>query len=69
MLKISRSSESTTKPGKGGVGVDGDGGNDGGRQVVIPTGSSLLRVRGIQPWCTDIQVFIRFLSKFHPRLQ
>ena len=30
MLKTSGSIESTTRPGKGGVGVDGDGGNDGG---------------------------------------
>ena len=30
MLKISGSTESTTRPGKGGVGVGGDGGGDGG---------------------------------------
>ena len=29
MLKISGSIESTTKPGKGGVGVGGDGSDDG----------------------------------------
>ena len=37
--------------------------------VVIPTESSLLMVRGVQPCCADIQVFIRFLSTFHPRVQ
>ena len=30
MLKTSGSTESTTRPGKGGVGVGGDGGGDGG---------------------------------------
>ena len=30
MLKTSGSTESTTRPGKGEVGVDGDGGDDGG---------------------------------------
>ena len=30
MLKTSGSTESTTRPGKGGVGVGGDGGDDGG---------------------------------------
>ena len=30
MLKTSGSTESTTRPGKGGVGFGGDGGNDGG---------------------------------------
>ena len=37
--------------------------------VVIPTGSSLSRVRSVQPCCSDIQVFIRLLSTFHPRLR
>ena len=37
--------------------------------VVIPTKSSLLRVRSIQPCCADIQGFIRLLSTFHPRVQ
>ena len=37
--------------------------------VVIPTGSSLLRVRGVQPCCADIQVFIQLLSTFYPRVQ
>ena len=30
MLKTSGSTESTTRPGKGGVGVGGDGGGDSG---------------------------------------
>ena len=30
MLKTSRSTESTTRPGKGGVGVGSDGGDEGG---------------------------------------
>ena len=37
--------------------------------VVIPTGSLLLRVCGVQPCCADIQVFIQLLSTFHPRVQ
>ena len=37
--------------------------------VVIPTGSSLPGVRGIQPCCVDIQVFTQCLLTFHPRLQ
>ena len=30
MLKISESTESTTRPGKGGVRISGDGGDEGG---------------------------------------
>ena len=37
--------------------------------VVIPTGSLLLRVRGDQPCCADIQVFIQLLLTFHSRVQ
>ena len=37
MLKTSRSTESTTRPGKGRVGVGGDGGDNGGHDDKSPT--------------------------------
>ena len=41
MLKTSGSTESTTRPGKGGVGVGGDGGDDGGHEIAAPLTSRL----------------------------
>ena len=37
--------------------------------LVISTESSLPKVRGVQLCYTDIQVFIKLVSMFHPRLQ
>ena len=42
MLKTSGSTESTTRLGKGGVGVGGDGGDDGGHdEIAAPLTSRL----------------------------
>ena len=66
MLKTSGSTESTTRPGKGGVGVGGDDGDDGGGC----SGDSDRKFASIgYVVFADIQVFIRLLSTFHPRLQ
>ena len=40
MFKTSGSTKSTTRPGKGGVGVDGDGGDDGGHDNSATSSSS-----------------------------
>ena len=59
MLKTSGTTESTTRPGKGGVGVGGDGRAE--RDGVDDGGGC--------SGDSDIQVFIRLLSTFHPRVQ
>ena len=35
----------------------------------IPIRGLLVRVRGVQPCCADIQVFIQLLLTFYPRVQ